>query len=158
MLRVTNMEIEIRALLEFLEQTPASLGRQLESLSDSERRLRKADGNFSFVEDVCHLRDLEIEGYAQRIARILNEDQPVLADFDGGLIAAQRNYNSEDAGLALEAFAIARQKNLECVRALPAEQLERAGVLEGVGRVTLKRLLTLMKEHDEGHLQMMGQP
>lgn len=152
------MEVDIRSLFNLLEQTPEIIGRRLALLSEAEMRRRKADGSFSPVEDVCHLRDLEVEGFAVRINRILNEAEPVLADFDGGRIAAERDYNSQDIREALETFALARNQNLDRLRALPAEQLAREGILEGVGRVSLKRLLSLMREHDEGHLEMFGLP
>jgi hypothetical protein len=152
------MELDIQNLFNFLEQTPEIIGKQIALLSESEIRRRKADGSFSPVEDVCHLRDLEVEGYAVRINRILNEGEPVLADFEGGRIAAERDYNSQDTREALEAFALARKQNLDRLRALPSEQLAREGILEGVGRVSLRKLLSLMREHDEGHLQMFGSP
>ena len=152
------MEVELQNLFNLLEQTPEIIGRQIASLSEPEMRCRKADGSFSAVEDVCHLRDLEIEGYAVRINRILRETEPVLADFNGGRIAAERDYNSQGIREALEVFARARKENLDRLRALPSEQLARAGILEGVGRVSLKKLLSLMREHDEGHLQMFGSP
>jgi len=153
-----KMEPDVQNLFDLLEQTPEIIGRQVASLSDAEARRRKADASFSPVEDVCHLRDLEVEGYAVRINRILNEEQPVLEDFDGGRVAVERDYNSQDIREALQAFALARKQNLDRLRALPPEQLERGGALEGVGVVSLKRLLLLMSEHDEGHMQTLVSP
>jgi hypothetical protein len=39
------------------------------------------------------------------------------------------------------------------LRSLSEEQLERAGTLEGVGKITLMRLAEMMREHDEGHIE-----
>jgi hypothetical protein len=150
------MDSDFDNLLDVLEQTPEIIGRQIASFSDAEARRRKAGGAFSPVEDVCHLRDLEIEGYTARINRIINEDDPVLTDFEGGRIAVERDYNKQDIREALAAFALARKQNVVRLRALPPEQLAREGILEGVGQVSLKRLLLLMREHDEGHLQTLG--
>ena len=33
---------------------------------------------FTAIEQICHVRDIEIEGYHQRFTRTLNEDQPLL--------------------------------------------------------------------------------
>ncbi|MCU1263879.1 MAG: hypothetical protein JWM21_197 [Acidobacteria bacterium] len=150
------MDSEINKLLDLLEQTPEIISGQVVSLSEAEVRCRKADDYFSALEDVCHLRDLEVEGYAVRIDRILNEEQPVLGDFDGGRIAIERDYNSQDIRHALDAFTLARKQNVARLRSLTPEQLAREGVLEGVGHVSLKRLLLLMREHDEGHLQTLA--
>jgi hypothetical protein len=79
----------------------------------------------------------------------------LLPDFDGGRVAVERDYNRQDIQGALEAFALARTKNVNILRELAPERLTREGVLEGVGRVSLKALLLMMREHDEGHLQTL---
>jgi hypothetical protein len=60
------------------------------------------------LETICHLRDIEAEGYTTRINRILIETNPVLGDIDGGRLAVERNYNDQDPDLALHEFTIAR--------------------------------------------------
>ena len=40
------------------------------------------------LEHVCHLRDIEVEGYAPRLKRILSEDGPFLPDIDGRRLAS----------------------------------------------------------------------
>ncbi len=152
------MDPEIRELVDFLAQTPALISRRIAALPDVEVRRQRADGSFSIAAEVCHLRDLEIEGYGARIERLLKEDRPSLPDFDGALIAIERDYNSQDVQEALKSFARARGQNLNRVSALPEEQFEREGTLDGVGCITLKRLLALMKEHDQGHLLTLIQP
>jgi hypothetical protein len=72
---------------------------------------------------------------------------------DGARLARERDYNSQDFGAALEEFARARAENLRAVGHLSAEQLNRKGVLEGVGPITLGKLFLLMREHDESHRQ-----
>lgn len=105
------------------------------------------------LENICHLRDIEAEGYAKRIVRILDETNPFLADIDGGRLAVERGYNHQDPDLVLPAFVAARAKNIEKLRGVDAEDLERDGTLDGVGAVTLKRLAEMMREHDEGHVE-----
>lgn len=144
---------DVQATLRFLQQTPGKLSKLIEGLSDSQVRRRNSDGDFSALENVCHLRDLEREGYAVRIDRILNEPNPALPDFDGGRVAAERNYNAEDPATALEEFTSARLRNLQKVRTAGPAEIERTGNLEGVGMVTLARVAEMMREHDEGHLE-----
>jgi hypothetical protein len=109
-----------------------------------------APGSFSLVEHACHLRDLEEEGYTLRIRRILRENTPVLADFDGAAVAAGRNYPAQDLETALQAFDEARRRNVQLLDALPDALLERRGWFDD-GTITLRRLATLMLEHDASH-------
>src|SRR5215468_3573879 len=70
-------------------------------------------GPFALVEHFWHLADLEAEGFGARIRRLMNEENPWLADFDGERIARERSYLARDAAEGLRAFAAARSANLE---------------------------------------------
>lgn len=142
---------ELDELIISLEQTPAKVSLLLDQISPQEQRIKDAD-EFSALENICHLRDIEIEGYTQRILRILQEDIPSLADIDGGRLALERDYNNQDASKALEAFTTARKRNVERLLKLSPEQLAREGHVEGVGVISLGSLLEMMSEHDQGHL------
>lgn len=144
---------DLTGLLKRLQETPNTLSALIDELSDSEVRWRNSDGEFSALENVCHLRDIEAEGYATRIDRILHETNPFLADIDGSRLAVERSYNAQDPNLALRAFVVARTKNLEQLKGLNTDELRREGTLEGVGPVTAERLSEMMREHDEGHVE-----
>ena len=141
------------AVLEFLHQTPNKLIRLTEGLALAEISFKHSPDEFSLLENLCHLRDLETQGYTPRISRMLEEKDPELADFDGARVAAEGNYNNQQPDVALRAFQTARQENVENLRSLSEEQLGREAILEGVGRITLRRLAEMMREHDEGHLE-----
>lgn len=145
--------VNLETLLDFLRETPTKLARLTDDLSAAELSLKNSPAEFSALENICHLRDLELGGYTPRIRRMLDEADPALADFDGARVAAESNYNSEQADLALQAFETARRENVEILSSLTAEQLKREGTLEGVGRITLKQLAEMMCEHDEGHIE-----
>ncbi len=148
-----NTEGIPESLLNFLDATPNKLAVFAAGLSPAELCWKHSEAEFSVLENLCHLRDLEQQGYGPRIERILSELDPVLADFDGARVAAEGNYNGESPHFALQAFATAREKNVRSMKNLTEDQLQRAGVLEGVGRVTLGQLAEKMREHDEGHLE-----
>jgi hypothetical protein len=140
-------------ILEALERTPDLLLTAIHGLSDSSIRNKPHADEFSVLENICHLRDLEVEGYTIRIDRILQEENPTLLDFDGGKIAAERDYNNEDVSAALSAFKTARTRNVTRLSGLDSSQLNRNAFLEGVGKITLSDLASMMREHDTGHLQ-----
>lgn len=142
---------ELQELINSLDQTPIEVSLLLDQISPHEQRIKNAD-EFSALESICHLRDIELEGYTTRILRILQEDMPSLADIDGGRLARERDYNNQDSSKALEAFTAARNRNIEQLRRVVPEQTAREGNLEGVGVINLAKLLEMMLEHDQGHL------
>lgn len=134
-----------------LSEMPARVAELLGRIT--ERRTRQAGGEFSAVEHVCHLRDIEAEGYAVRIEQLLREDVPLLRDLDGEALARERRYIEQDPDEALRAFASARARSLELLRGADEEALAREGTFEKVGRVSLAKLVEMMREHDRGHLR-----
>jgi DinB family protein len=145
--------IEVQLLLDVLAQTPSEVARLVNAVPKDHWRTRPTPEEFSVVENVCHLRDIEVEGYTDRIGRILKQINPTLPDVDGARLAIERDYNSQELGPALETFRQTREQNVELLRKLAAIDLERKASLEGVGEITLSRLIEMMNEHDEGHLE-----
>ena len=84
-------------LLEQLSAMPVFLDEAFGGLSDTDARVAGADG-FTPVEQCWHLADLEREGYAVRIRRLLTEVEPALPDFDGERVAQERNGSQEGVG------------------------------------------------------------
>src|SRR6185295_10139352 len=103
-------------LLNSLAQAQTNLAELVEGLSDEQSRFRSSAEEFSIVVNVCHLRDIEIEGYTIRINRILAEANPALADIDGGRLAIERNYNDQSLDQALSDFQQARLANVDVLR------------------------------------------
>lgn len=114
-------------------------------------RVPGPDGQFSPVEQVWHLADLERDGFGERIRRLLLEAEPHLADFDGTKIAAERNYRSLSLDQGLVAFAQARRNNIEMLRSLLPPSWQRSGFQEGVGKVSLCDMPSFMAQHDAAH-------
>jgi len=108
-------------LLEQLSAMPAFLDEAFGGVSAAGARAEGADG-VSAVEQCWHLADLEREGYAVRIRRLLTEVEPALPDFDGERVAHERNYKSLSLEDGLEAFRRARAENLAALRALSASE------------------------------------
>ncbi|HLA72769.1 MAG TPA: hypothetical protein VK624_14780, partial [Steroidobacteraceae bacterium] len=51
---------------------------------------------FTAIEQICHVRDIEIEGYHQRFRRTLAEESPLLPFIDSEAITRERDYASAD--------------------------------------------------------------
>jgi hypothetical protein len=144
---------EFQALVLRLEEMPQRVRQLVQGLGEGERVWKPGASEFSATENVCHLRDIEEEGYGVRIRRLIEESEPFLHDLDGAGLARERDYNSQSMGEALKRFASARMSNVAALRSLPPGGLERKGTFEGSGSITLARLLVMMREHDEGHIK-----
>jgi DinB family protein len=148
-------------LLVRLEQMPRLLRRLLDEVPETLVRRRATTSEFSIVEQVWHLADLEREGYGVRVTRLLTESAPRLADFDGARIARDREYLEADLALGLAVFADARRRNVERLRRLDDSALLRGGEQEGVGPVTLANVVHMMDAHDRDHarelMELLGE-
>ncbi len=139
-------------IFDSLLATPLTVSLLIKGLSEEQLRHRNSPDEFTALENLCHLRDIEVEGYSQRIMKIVKENQPSLPDIDGGRLAIERDYNHQDANEALAQFNRARASNVEILRGLSETDMSREGTLEGMGTVTLEKLVQMMQEHDEGHV------
>ena len=142
---------DLESLLLTLESTPALLVRAAEKLTEAQVRKEPAGGGFSFIENVWHLADLEREGYGVRIRRILCEEEPYLADFDGDRVAREREYKKLDLAQGLAAFAIARNRNVRKLRSIHNADWNRRGHQDNFGTISLSDVPRMMVEHDRAH-------
>ncbi len=104
------------------------------------------------IEQICHVRDIEIEGYQVRLRRTLEESNPMLASIDTDRLCLERRYGSSNAAEAFSAFRLARAQTLALIRGLRPSQFDRTAVFEGYGPVTLRGLVHYLCSHDQQHL------
>ena len=107
---------------------------------------------FSALEQLCHLRDIELDGYQVRIRRLLDEERPLLVSLDGYALARERSYATSNAVEALAAFQAARAQTLASLAQVGESHWARSGVFEGYGRVTLASVVHYLASHDQQHL------
>jgi hypothetical protein len=107
---------------------------------------------FTPIEQICHVRDIEIDGYQVRIERTLSESNPNLPAIDGFALAKAREYAKADATEVFASFRAARQRMIECIGGLNAAQLERRALFEDYGLVTVRGLIHYLCSHDQQHL------
>ena len=107
---------------------------------------------FTAIGQLCHVRDIEIDGYHVRIRRMLDEDAPVLASIDSEALAGPRRYSEADPREVLAAIRAARAKTVAMVTDLGEADLRREGSFEGYGKLTLKALVHYLCSHDQQHL------
>ena len=119
----------------------------------SDQMIVQPNGEFSLHEHVWHLADLESEGFRPRLLALLNEDYPQLANFDGDLIAQQRNYHSLPLQQAFFRFSETRLQNLWLLSGIGHADWMRRGEQAGLGEVCLADVFRAMAAHDFAHIQ-----
>jgi hypothetical protein len=107
---------------------------------------------FTAIEQICHVRDIEIDGYHVRFRRTLNEADPTLLSIDGAALAKERSYATSNASEVFAVFRAARAKTVQLLSGLTPEQFMRAAVFEGYGALTLRSLAHYLCSHDQQHL------
>jgi hypothetical protein len=107
---------------------------------------------FTALEQICHVRDIEIEGYQVRFRRTLDENSPLLPSIDSEAVAKERNYGAADATKVFAEFRAARANTLSMLRGLDEVRFARPAVFEGYGPVTLRALVHYLCSHDQQHL------
>lgn len=150
MTRLLDAALHLADALRRLGGMPAELEAALARMPAQGWTARPCADAFSLVEQACHLRDLEREGYLVRVKRILAESDPELAGFDGAAVAAERDYRSQDAHGAVRDFATAREETVALLAAAPPRGLERTAMFGGE-RISLRDLVSMMLAHDAEH-------
>jgi predicted metal-dependent hydrolase len=108
--------------------------------------------HFTAIAQVCHVRDIEVDGYHVRFQRTLSETRPVLESLDGYVLEKERSYATADVRKVFAEFRQARTQTLEMLSGLAPQQLDRTAQFEGYGALTLRSLVHYLCSHDQQHL------
>lgn len=106
---------------------------------------------FTGIGHLCHVRDIEVDGYHIRFRRTLAEALPILDSVDGYALAEMRDYAGTKDTEALASFRVARAETLRMISDLSDDQLCRPAIFEG-SRVTVHGLIHHLCKHDYLHL------
>jgi hypothetical protein len=104
------------------------------------------------LEQLCHVLDIEVDGYQLRFRRALSETHPLLVSIDTDALVRERNYGGADSAATLAAFRAAREQTVALIASLTPEQLARTAEFEGYGPLTVRSLVHYLCSHDQQHL------
>ena len=144
--------------LKALAQFPQTLRTYYDAIPRNERLWVPASWegcpseSFPALEQLCHILDIEVDGYQARLRRTVTEDKPFLPSLDGYELARIREYAGKDSDDILEAFKVARAETVDYISELRDEELERRAMFEGYGAVTTRGLVHYLCSHDQQHL------
>lgn len=147
-----------KALLEALSSFPDQL-HALFALVPRDYRHWKPDSwegipsePFTALEQICHVRDIEVAGYQVRFERLLQEESPKLASLDGAALAVANRYATADPNKVFDEIRAARRRTVHLIGSLTQSQLARRGEFEGYGETTVEGLIHYLCSHDHQHL------
>lgn len=106
---------------------------------------------FSAIEQICHVRDIEVDGYHRRFDRALQETRPELENVDGEMLSIERTYADADPREVFATFRAARTRTLEIVAAFTPEHWGRTAVFDGAP-ITVRGLVHMLCSQDQQHL------
>ncbi|MCH2210830.1 MAG: DinB family protein [Fuerstiella sp.] len=148
--------MDIDLLLTEYSAGPAVLRRTLENIKDSELdRLPDAD-TWSIRQVICHLADTEIV-YADRIKRVLVEDNPTLFAWSPNKSVRDEYCRNRDVGDELAVITTTRCHIAGILRHQEVECWQRTAVHSQDGPMTLETLLERITEHIPHHVRFIEQ-
>ena len=133
---------------------PALVRQAVKGMNSEQLRARPIPGMWSTLEVVCHLVDFD-PIYADRMKRVIAEDNPVLVGADEKRFAAALAYHERDLDEELSILEHTRRQFARILRALPPDVLQRRGQHSERGPVTLEQLLTTIIGHIPHHARFI---
>ena len=133
---------------------PQLLRQAVAGMSPEQFVARPIPGKWSTLEVVCHLADFEIV-YADRIKRVIAENEPTLFGGDPDVFAARLAYhqrNPEDELLLIE---LIRKQVAQILRTLKPEDFQRRGIHSESGPLTLETLVKRITGHIPHHVRFI---
>jgi len=111
-------------------------------------------GKWSIQQVVMHMCDSE-QCYADRMKRVIAEENPILQAYDENRWAENLRYEDQDAQRAIELINLLRMQMAVILRRTPESAFTRAGQHTERGKVTLQNLLETSVKHLEHHLRFI---
>jgi hypothetical protein len=123
-------------------------------LTAEEWTSRPGPGAWSTAEVVLHLADADLV-LADRMKRVIAEEQPLLVAFDENQWTQNLFYQDRSAEPAPILFDFHRQQMLEVLRRLDDGDFERVGIHSERGPLTLAQIVAGAADHLDHHLKFV---
>ena len=117
-------------------------------------RHRPAAGEWSAIEVVGHLID-KMGIWTSRVERLLAEERPTLPAYDQDALVREHNYQHADPDELFKQLRQACARFAGLVERVPVSALEREGVHEEFGPITLRQCISYPLESAPPHLKQL---
>jgi hypothetical protein len=133
---------------------PQSLRRAVAGLTREQLTARPVAGKWSTLEVLCHLADFD-PILADRMKRIIAEDKPALLGADHERFVKALAYHERDPEEELAVIEQTRRQMARILRTQPEEALQRVGLHNERGPLSLERMLTMATNHIPHHVEFI---
>ncbi|MBC7967990.1 MAG: DinB family protein [Fuerstia sp.] len=138
-------------LLKQYEKGPDLLKTAIAGVREDQFDQTPVPGKWSIRQVVCHIADFE-PVYADRMKRVLVEDNPTMFGGDPDVFAAGLHYDKRNVHEELELISVVRRQMAVILRNTDVEDFQRTGVHSEAGPLTLETLLERITRHIPHHL------
>jgi uncharacterized damage-inducible protein DinB len=146
--------MNIPALLDQYRSGPAQLRKAVAGLSREQLTARPVAGKWSTLEVVCHIADFE-PIYADRMKRVIAEENPLLLSGDPDRFQARLAYDTRDLAEELTLIETVRSQMARILETLPESAFARTGKHSTDGPLSLAVLLERITGHIPHHVQFI---
>ena len=143
------------AIVATVKAIPAALGEILANLPANAWTESSHPEEWSLVEIISHLRDVEREVNLPRIQTFSRDENPFITADDTDMWVSERGYAADNGETALREFIAARLETLDALKKLSDADWQRAGRHAIFGPITLQEQMAFMAEHDRVHLRQI---
>ncbi len=151
---VRQWPAELQALIVKYDEGPALLRESISGFSSIQLRTPAPPGVWSALQIVCHIADFELV-YADRMKRVIAEEEPTLFGGDPDAFAAKLAYAQRDLEEELAVITAVRREVSRFLKTLSPADFERTGRHSVDGPLTLTRLLERIAGHIPHHVQFI---
>jgi hypothetical protein len=143
-----------RQLIDDYLAGPGILRKAVAGMTREQLLARPVPGKWSTMEVVCHLADFEIV-IADRIKRVIAENEPIMPNGDPDLFAARLAYHDRDLAEELMLVELIRKQVGRILGALAEADFQRCGNHSQYGRMTLETIISRVAAHIPNHVQFI---
>ncbi len=145
-------EVELREHIAAADKSPQRIAAAVSGLSDTILRYKPAPDQWSILEVLGHLADVEIV-YAYRFRQMLADRKPVIAPMDQNAWATRLGYSEESPAELVAAYGLNRHRTLQLLRRLKPGDLEKSAYHPELQRdVTVAEYVAKIAAHGANHL------
>lgn len=142
------------ALIEEYLAGPTKLRQALDGIEPDQWDQAPVAGKWSTRQVLCHIADFE-PVYADRMKRVIAEDEPTFFGGNPDAFAARLAYDERDVEEELQLIEVVRRQMARIFRSLDAEDFQRRGIHSEDGPLTLETLLERITEHIPHHIRFI---
>ena len=141
------------AVVSLLRASPAVFDSLFRETSSDIVKMKPNEKEWSVIEIICHLKDVDQDVNIPRVSTIIKENEPFIEGADTHPWVSERRCWEEDSAQLLRSFIEKRIELVQLLESLPPDAWQREAQHAILGRTTLLELMRIVVEHDMLHIK-----